>query len=191
MLKITLSAAAAISLAACSNMGGETAAAGNMMQDTASAAQGAVAARMTTGVREYASMAAISDLYEVQSSQLALQRSQSNDVKAFAQEMVAAHTATSNELKPLAASAGVTPPASLDERRRSMMENLQSASTEDFDDRYIDQQTAAHTEALTLHRTYASNGDNPQLRAFAAKTAPAVEQHLMHVRRLDEGAADD
>jgi putative membrane protein len=198
MLKFTVSAAV-LSLAACTNMGGgsmrdgparEAAAVGDTLQDATGAAQGSVGARMATGASDYVGMAAMSDLYEVQSSQLALQRSQSDAVKAFAQEMISAHTATSNELKPIAMSAGLNPPAALDDRRRSMLENLQNASADDFDDRYIDQQTAAHTEALALHRSYSGRGDNPQLKAFAAKTAPAVEQHLMHVRGLDKGNAD-
>jgi putative membrane protein len=182
---------AAACLAACSNMNGDVAAAGDTAQDAASAAAGAISARTSTGASEFVNAAAISDAYEIKSSDMALQRSQSDAVKAFAQEMVTAHTATTNELKPLAQAAGVMPPADVDSRRRSMLENLQNASADDFDDRYIDQQTAAHNEALTLLRTYASEGDNAQLKAFAAKTAPAVERHLAMVKDLDKSAADD
>lgn len=191
-LLLTYSPAILFLIAACaSGASNDMAAAGDMIQDRGSAAVGAVTAATTTGATAYVSNAAMSDAYEIQSSQLALQRSQSDAVKAFAQQMIAAHTATTNELKPLAQSAGITPPAALDGRRMSMLQNLQSASADDFDDRYIDQQTAAHEEALTLHQTYASNGDNEQLKAFAARTAPAVQQHLEHVKQLDQSRADD
>ncbi len=192
MPKFLVLTAAAACLAACSSMNNDdVSAAGDAAQDTASAAVGAVTARTTTGTTDFVNAVAMSDAYEIQSSQLALQRSQSEEVKKFAQEMIRAHTATTNELKPLAEAAGATPAASLGDRHRSMMENLQNASADDFDDRYIDQQTAAHQEALTLLRTYADRGDNAQLKAFAAKTAPAVEQHLAHVKQLDASTADD
>lgn len=172
---------------ACStdDMSSGAMAVGDRMQDTGSAVAGLATAATTTGNSGYVNNAAAGDMYEIKSSQMAIQRSQNDAVKMFAREMIAAHTATTAELKPIAQMAGITPPMELDARRASMLENLQSASAENFDSRYIDQQTAAHEEALTLHRTYADGGDHAQLKAFASKTAPAVEQHLTHVRGLD------
>lgn len=137
----------------------------------------------------YVSNAAMSDAYEIQSSQLALQRASSPAVKTFAQQMIDGHTATTRELMSLAQTASLTPPPGLDERRAGMLQMLQSAGATDFDKQYVDQQTAAHQEALTLHRTYATQGQNSELKAFAAKTAPIVEQHLGHVRELDTSSS--
>lgn len=191
-LFLTCSPAVMLLVAACaSGASNDIAAAGDMIQDRSSAVAGTQSASTTTGAASYVSNAAVSDGYEVQSSQLALQRSQSDVVKAFAQQMIAAHTATTSELKPIAQAVGITPPATLDNRRMSMLQNLQNASADDFDDRYIDQQTAAHEEAMALHQAYASSGENEQLKAFAAKTAPAVQQHLEHVRQLDKSRAND
>jgi putative membrane protein len=109
-------------------------------------------------------------------------------VKAFGKMMVDGHTATSNELKPLAAAAGVTPPTEMDERRKGFIDNLKAAGA-DFDRVYLGQQVAAHNEALSLMRGYADGGDNAPIKAFAAKTAPIVEQHLMKARELEGAAA--
>jgi putative membrane protein len=190
-MRIATSLFAFAALAACSSVPDDVAAAGDTAQDVGAAAVGAVTAPLSTGTPDYVAAAVISDMYEIQSSQLAVQRSQSPAVKQFAQQMVSDHTMTTNKLKPLAQQAGVQPPMALDARRAGLLENLQAASADDFDDRYIDQQTAAHTEALNLHRAYAERGDNAALKAFAAETAPAVEQHLQHVKALDQSNADD
>jgi putative membrane protein len=108
-------------------------------------------------------------------------------VKAFGKMMVHDHTATTAAMKPLASAAGQTPPAGLDQRRQGLLDNLKSAPAADFDKTYIDQQVAAHQEALTLHQGYADNGDDAGLKAFAGKTAPKVQTHLDRAKSLQAG----
>jgi putative membrane protein len=201
---------AAVSLAACSRQGAEntaattesavetaTTAAGqavDKVQDAASAPVGqtsaaTIGANTTDG---FVSSAAMSDMYEVEAGKIASERSKSAQIKSFAQMMVKDHTATTTELKGILskASLNVTPPAALDERRKGMLDNLRSATAENFDKTYMDQQVAAHGEAATLMKGYADNGDNADLKAFAAKTAPKVQMHLDMARNLDRGGAD-
>ena len=73
-----------------------------------------------------------------------------------------------------------------------MIDNLNGASAKDFDDRYLDQQTMAHHEALLAFNGYAKAGDNVDLKAFAAETAPKLEHHAEMVTKLDRSTnADD
>jgi putative membrane protein len=126
-------------------------------------------------------------MYEVTAGKIALQRSQSPDVKAFAQHMVDAHTKTTDTLKGIIASNSimVTPPAHVDDRRQGMLDNLRGASSADFDRRYIAQQVAAHKEADILMRGYAKSGDSAPIKAFAADTDKAVKMHLAMAEKLD------
>ncbi len=64
---------------------------------------------------DFVSQAAVSDMFEVKSSELAAQRGDA-PTKAFATQMIAAHTKTTEELKALVASGKVkeTPPAQMD-----------------------------------------------------------------------------
>ena len=60
--------------------------------------------------QDFVNEAASGGMFEVQSSQLALERGQGDEVKAFAQMMITDHTANNEELKAAAEAAGVTVP---------------------------------------------------------------------------------
>ncbi len=182
--------AAALSLAACNQKQQAAAEAPvNAAQDATAAAVGATSAS-TLGAHDtpsFVSNAGQSDMYEIQAGKIAQSKATRDDVKAFGKMMVADHTALSAEMKPLAAAAGQTPPAALDERRQGMIDNLNAATPADFDNVYLAQQEAAHNEALTLMNGYAANGDDAGLKGAAAKAAPKVQMHLDHVKTLQAG----
>lgn len=161
---------------------GEVAMDGNTTVDTAN---------VDAGVKDFVEKVALSDMYEVEASKIALERSQVQPVKDYAQMMIDAHTATTNELKPLAAAAMVQPPTALDNAHMGKLDELRNASVADFDDKYIDQQTEAHENALNLLKDFAANGKDAGLQAFASKTAPTVDAHLQQVKALDKSPADD
>lgn len=202
---LILSSAALLALAACGDAQkatneAETAATdtasevGTAVENTTAAAADAVTPSADTSTPAgYAMAAAMGDLFEIESSKLALQKAKSPEVKSFAQMMVDGHSKTTNDLKTTLASAGVqvTPPTTLDEKHQSMLNDLQQAAAADFDTAYLDAQTKAHSESLDIHRGYAENGDNAPLKAFAAKTAPIVQQHLDQVKKLDTSGADE
>ena len=147
------------------------------VEDTTAGAVGTVSAEMTHTTKGFATAAAISDMYEVTAGKIALQRSSNSDVKAFAQQMVEAHTKTTEKLKGLLPS-DIKPPAHVDDRRQGMLDNLRGVSASDFDHRYITQQVAAHKEADILMRGYAKSGDNGAIKGFAGETDQAVKMHL-------------
>jgi putative membrane protein len=163
--------------------------ASNAVQDAASGAVGAVSAvtagRTTPG---FVGGAANGDMYEIESSKLALQKAKNPQLKQFAQRMIDEHTKTAADLKAAVGSAeGVVIPTAMDERRQGMIDNLRQAPADGFDAVYIAQQTASHTENVELHQTYAENGDNPAIKALAAKHLPMITQHLQQIRAMGEG----
>ena len=134
----------------------------------------------------YVGMAAASDLFEVQSSQLALTRAQSPAVRDFAQMMIADHGNTTRQLITAAQAVGIGPvaPALLPTQARMMQRLGAAGSGPAFERVYLDQQVEAHRAALALHSHYAQDGDTPQLRTVAAAAAPTVQVHLDRVRQL-------
>ena len=198
-LLLTAAATAALSLAAChkpsagnttaaADTGNSTmAAAANSASATVNAAQDATAAAVgatsaaTLGSHDtgaFVDNAGQGNMYEIQAAQIAEQKSTSPAVKSFAKMMIVDHTALTNQMKPLITKAGKTAPTDLDQRRKGLLDNLNAAGPKDFDKTYIDQQVAAHEETLSLVKGYADNGDDPGLKAAAAKTAPKVQAHL-------------
>lgn len=148
-------------------------------------------AEVDGGTKNYVEKAAIGDMFQIEASKIALERSKVQPVKDFAQMMIDAHTATSQAMGGLATTAGVMAPSALDNDHTAKLDELRTASLQDFDDKYIDQQTAVHSAALDLHKDYANNGKDAALQAFAAKTAPVVDAHLQAVKALDKSPADD
>lgn len=166
----------------------------NAAQDAAAGVTGLAAATTANNSADsYVTNAALGDLYEITSSKLALEKATSPEVKKYAQQMITDHGATTDMLKSTLAKAGVkvTPPAALDERRQGMIDNLRAASADKFDTTYLDQQTMAHQEALTLHSGFAEDGDNAALKQFASTTTPKIRHHLDMVKQLDRSGADE
>jgi putative membrane protein len=196
-LMLTAAAMAALSLAACNRQDADEAAPGqtgpvNAVQDATAAAVGATSAA-TLGANTlegYVANAARGDMYEMEAAKIALEKSKTAAIKDLARMIQTDHTTASSEMKPLASAAGQTPPTEQDERRKGLLDNLRAASAAEFDKVWLDQQEAAHNEALTLHRGYADNGENAGLKAHAAKVTPKVQAHLDRVKALKgEGAA--
>ncbi|MDP3736291.1 MAG: DUF4142 domain-containing protein [Hyphomonadaceae bacterium] len=150
-----------------------------------------IVAEADGATKNYVEKATIGDMFEIEASKIALDRSKVQPVKDFAQMMIDAHTATSREMSGLATAAGVMAPSALDNDHTAKLEELRTASLQDFDDKYIDQQTAAHSAALDLYKDYANNGKDAALQAFAAKVAPTIDSHLLAVKALDKSPADD
>ncbi|MGK9204254.1 DUF4142 domain-containing protein [Sinorhizobium meliloti] len=136
---------------------------------------------------EFVTMAASSDMFEIQSSQLAMQNSKQDGVRQFAEMMVADHTKAGQELKAAAGEAKVTVPTQMIEKHAAELEKLKNAQGEQFDAAYVQAQLAAHQEALKLLQSYAQGGDSAPLKAHAAKTAPVVQGHLEHAQKLSGG----
>jgi putative membrane protein len=130
--------------------------------------------------------AAIGDLFEVQAGEIALERARDAKVKAFARMMVDDHTRLSTQLKQTLQqpNRGVPVPARLDPPHEQKLAELRKAAPADFDRLYLAMQVQAHEEALALHRGYAADGDQPELRSLAETAKSIVEEHLRRVREL-------
>jgi putative membrane protein len=156
-------------------------------KDAVASGIGTLSAELTSSTKGFVEAAAQSDMYEVQAGQLASMRAQMPELKKFAKDMMDAHTMTSNQLKGILAKSApdVTPPTQLDSRHEGLLNDLKGAKDEDFDGRYIAQQINAHNEANILMRGYAKDGDNAEIKTFAAQTQPKVQMHLDMINDID------
>jgi len=160
-----------------STMNGTT---GNMGNDSASAMP------MTSPAQTFANTAAASDMFEVESSKLALSKSSSAPVKKFADMMVKAHTESTEKLKATASSATppIVPNATLSAEQQATLDNLKSASGSAFDTAYVAAQTDGHQKTLDALRAYSTSGDIPALKTLAGGMVPVVTAHLNMAKGL-------
>jgi len=127
----------------------------------------------------YVMMAAAGDQFEIQSSQIALLKAVSPDVRNFAQTLINDHTMMSSKLSAAAFSAGLAAPAPmLTAIQQQMIIELQAAPIFNFDQLFLRDQIMAHEMALALHSNYASAGDTPALRVVASSAVPIIQSHL-------------
>jgi putative membrane protein len=184
-------AIAALSVAACSKGADQTNAPSAVTNAEAAATPSANPASTdlsTTDVTKaanFVTLAAASDMFEVQSSKIALQRSTDAAVKRFAQMMIDAHTKTTATLKGLIADqSNLSPPTALPSDLQAKLDKLGSVSPADFDKTYLDDQVDGHQSTLNVMQRYAKDGDQEPLKQFAASTAPTVQQHLDKAKAL-------
>jgi putative membrane protein len=185
-------AVAALSIAACNNpdqtKGAATPAEQSVTPDANPAATVPTPAN-EAAAPDFVTKAAASDMFEVAAGKLAGTRSTNAAVKKFAKEMVTAHTKSTADLKKAIASSGqtLTPPAALPPDMQGKIDDLTKADAKDFDKKYIDGQVDAHQDTLNVMQRYAQDGDVADIKAFAATTAPVVQQHLDMAKKIKDG----
>jgi len=127
---------------------------------------------------QFAQKAAMADLAEIQLGQLGAKQAASPDVRAFAQKMVADHTMSSKELMAIAGKKSLTLPTVLDEKHKTVAEKLTAMKGADFDRAFMEHMVMDHKQAVALYQGQVSQGQDPDLKAFATKTLPVIQTHL-------------
>lgn len=133
----------------------------------------------------FVAQAGFGNMFEIESSKLALERSKAAPVKAFAQRMVDDHSAAAVKFKEAVLEAKLSmPPDKLDAKRQAVLGELAGKPADDFDRAYIEAQHKAHVETVELFKGYAQGGEDTRMRAFAADMLPTLEAHLQHVAKM-------
>jgi len=147
----------------------------------------ASATAQNVSAADFVSQAANSDMFEIQSSQLALNKAQDAKVHDFVQRMINDHTQASERLK--AAAKGQTLPTSLDQEHAQKLQQLQQVPADGFTRSYVQMQFEGHQKAVSLFENYAQHGDNSDLKQFAQGTLPTLREHLQMVSQLQNAGA--
>lgn len=145
--------------------------------------QEAMEAAMTLP-QAFAERAASSNMFEIQSSELAVQMSQSDEVRTFAEKMIADHQAAGEKMLVAATAEGVSPPQALMPDHQAQLDSLAAMTGEEFDTAYLAAQAAAHNDAVTLFEGYSTQGTEGDLKAFATETLPTLQSHMQEVKPL-------
>lgn len=142
---------------------------------------------VSPSTQDFVTQAAISDLFEIQTSELALERAD-EPTKAFAKKMIEDHRKISDEMKMILQSGQVKAelPKALDSTHQGKIDTLKGLKGADFNKQYHEDQVRGHKNASDLYKRYAEGGDNAELKAFATKNKPHIDAHLKAAQELDK-----
>ncbi len=122
---------------------------------------------------------------EVQLGQLAEQKSQSDDVKQFAQKMVADHTQMGDKwFKPVAKQLGVAEPKGPEKKDKKLIAKLETLSGPQFDTEYIQAMVKDHKEDLKNFTEEAHAAQDPNVKQVAQQGANIIQQHLQLIEQV-------
>lgn len=150
------------------------------MADPTAPASTEPAGEMDAGTRRFLESAASSNQLEIRSSELALERTQNEETRAFARQMIAAHEEIGDRLSAVLSDARLARPVGmpLTADHQDRLTRLQNTSDADFDEEYRRLQLFAHQEALVVFSEYSKTGRHDSLRNFAGTTFQQIEEHL-------------
>jgi putative membrane protein len=155
--------------------------------DTSTAPAGA---KLSRADKEFIEEAASGGLTEVEVGKMMSDRAKHPEVKRFAEMLVTDHTAANEELRRIAASSGVSLPPTPESKHRMMIERLANEKGGDIDRTFIKNfGVKEHEKDIKEFQKQAEKGDNPQLKAFAAKTLPKLKEHLAMAQKLESELA--
>jgi putative membrane protein len=143
------------------------------------------AAPSTPSTADFVKNAAISGMFEIQSSELALRKHARPD-RTFAEHMIHDHERIASQLKHVVRADHVDAqiPGKLDDEHQKMLDQLRGESGAQFDKDYDQMQQQGHQQAVSMFQSYSQNGDNPALKTWAAKTLPTLQEHLDMANKL-------
>jgi putative membrane protein len=119
------------------------------------------------------------NMAEIEAGKLALSKSQDEQVKSFAQQMVDDHTKALTDVQTLAQEKGVTLPTEPDAKHKAMAAKLEKLSGDAFNKEYMKQAGVAdHKKVLSMLKKYHTSAKDPDVKVVAGKMLPTVEQHL-------------
>ncbi len=122
---------------------------------------------------------------EIALANMALAKSQSEDVRQFAQMMIADHTKAGAELRAMAARKNYDFPAEPSAAQKTSADTMAGLSGAAFDKAYIQTAITDHQAAVSLFETEARSGADADVKAWAAATLPAISAHLQKAQALE------
>jgi putative membrane protein len=129
---------------------------------------------------------------DISAGNIALERSNNSEVKAFAQRMITDHNAVLNSAVELVTRLGVTPVnndlvATLAKQSSEHEAKLKTLSGREFDKAYIDHEVAYHEAVISVIEDQLIPGaHNAELKKTLISVVPAFKAHLKHCQMIQK-----
>lgn len=128
---------------------------------------------------------AMANMAEIASARTAQTKSQNEQVKNYAQQMIDDHTRALGDVQQLAQSRGVTLPTELDRTHKAKADRMAALSGDAFDRAYMAQAGVSdHKKVHDKLRQAQTRAKDPEVKALVARILPVVDQHLNSAEQL-------
>ena len=158
-------------------------------QDTTSGSTAKKSGAKTGAVpdAQFAAKAAQGNMAEVALGKLATEKSQNDDVKKFGQMMVDDHSKAEEDLEGVASKNNWTLPKEVSAQQKAEQQRLEKLSGAAFDRAYVQMMVKDHVKDVAeFKKEAASTSANSDLKDFATRTYPTLDNHLTHVKALQD-----
>ena len=129
--------------------------------------------------------ATMGHMAEVAMGKIAATQAVSQAVKDFGQRMVTDHSKAQDELMAVATKMNIQLPAALGERHQEKINKLAELKGEEFDRGYMKETVKDHEKDVKEYQRAAEKEEDADVKAYAAKTLPVVEDHLKSAKELE------
>jgi putative membrane protein len=130
--------------------------------------------------------AAEADMTEAHVGKMAQDKSSADSIKNFGQSLVQDRTKAYEELTALANKTGVNIPKGIDIRRIRTIEDLTREKGSAFDRDFAMHEVQDHRRTIAEFKREADKGRNADLKAYAQKMIPTLEEHLRKAEELEK-----
>ena len=154
-------------------------------QSSTEATTGAGKTQVSAEDMQFMKDAAQSGMVEVKMGELASSNGESQQVKDLAQKLVTDHGKVNTELKQLATRKSVMLPDAVTEQQKTMLQHLTSLKGREFDTAFKQHAVENHQKSVDKFKATAEKAKDADLKAFAAKTLPTLQQHLDLAKQLN------
>ena len=135
--------------------------------------------------KQYVSTAIETNNAEIATAHLALRKSNSNDIKAFAQRMIHDHTQLNLQMTPLAEKLDVAVgPGQVTAHQSQIAAQLKDLRGSAFDQQYLAAMVKGHQKAVQETQTEADQSQFPPVKMAAQKALPVIQTHLQLAENL-------
>ncbi|HEY3268102.1 MAG TPA: DUF4142 domain-containing protein [Armatimonadota bacterium] len=134
--------------------------------------------------RAFLRKAAQGGMTEVTLGKLAAERG-SSQVKEFGQRMVRDHSKANADLKSVASKLSIRLPSDLGPEGSTMKAKLSRLHGAAFDSAYVKGMVGDHRADVAEFSKAAGKARNPDVKAFASRTLPVIQDHLKMIEGLE------
>lgn len=120
---------------------------------------------------------------EIETGKLALEKSQTQEVRDFAQTMITDHGLANKELAVIAQKKNLDVADDTELLNKAKAFILKQRDGQSFDEAYANNQVMAHEQTIELFQK-ATRMNDAELKAFAQKTLPKLQHHLDMANQL-------